>query len=479
MSEILEKIISTVLKAKTKDKLCCAIWKPFYDDKYGISKEQTVGLRILILNASCNGFGDLVFAIKLAQYLKDWYDADITIATTLEKQLLDLGADPEYVVGFTGKKDMQCRRFKGLKLNKEIPEQDLILVTPVQADFSPDLRDVKYLLPYANMFNTFYFSEYNDKLNKNFTFNTGIGKNRDGILLTDYEKSEEDLEDLPNPFVLIYVASSIEGVNKCILSFLEMIAKKYNKIHKVLDIVVPDWFSCESVKSLVKTISKYYPVIIEITKDEYETLDSKAITENDEGNVMRFRRDILPVRNDMMLRLMEKSLREVLLTGDQSITDAISCCYEKNIFYQIAPWKKDFAKNLAIEMPNVHLKSIKTSCGSLKAVNYKSNYKKFRQRWDFRNIAKPKLDAILASILAMKVENLLSDIATNSHKQLESIKKMIRAELGIDKPAKKSSRKSRKTPVRKSRKPAKKTPVRKSRRRTPAKKSRKRTPKKK
>jgi hypothetical protein len=92
---------------------------------------------------------------------------------------------------------------------------------------------------------------------------------------------------------------------------------------------------------------------------------------------------------------MENSVEDILVTGDQSITDALSCCSSKNIFYQIARWKRMFGKGLSKYMPNQYLKSYKTSCGTLKAVKYKSNYKKFVKEWDFRTLAKPKMDAII------------------------------------------------------------------------------------
>jgi hypothetical protein len=92
---------------------------------------------------------------------------------------------------------------------------------------------------------------------------------------------------------------------------------------------------------------------------------------------------------------MENSVEDILLTGDQSITDALSCCSSKNIFYQIARWKRMFGKGLAKYMPNQYLKSYKTSCGTLKAIDYHSNYKKFVKDWDFRTLAKPKMDAII------------------------------------------------------------------------------------
>ena len=117
-----------------------------------------------------------------------------------------------------------------------------------------------------------------------------------------------------------------------------------------------------------------------------------------------------------MLDLMSKSINDILLTGDQSISDALSCCNKKNIFYQIAPWKKDFAKNLAKELPNIYLKSLKTSCGSLKAIKYHSEYENFNKKWDFKTRSKSKMDAIILSVIAIKNNKNIEELVRMSDK---------------------------------------------------------------
>ena len=437
--------VNNILYAKKKSDLEDALWSPFYELGARCKKQCGENLNILLLNAPCNGFGDLIFALKLSRYLVEWYGATVTLATTFEKGLLNLGADPKYVVGLVGGKSSQCRRFKYLSFNKTLPKQDLILVAPIQIDFDHSLKDVQHLVPYANELNTFSFSEYNDEMDKNFTFNTGIGcvkgVCRDGLLLTKVRKMESKPKGLKNPFALIYVATSLDDVDRCILSFVEMISKKYYKKHKKLDVVCPPWFANEDLDDkLEKKVSKYYPNIKIVTKDE----DPIWVTEGDElDNTLTFRCDILPVPNEEMLRLMVKSVDDILLTGDQSITDAFSCCPKKNIFYQIAPWKEDLGKQLAKEMPNVYLKSVKTSCGTIKAINYKGNYEKFVKKWDFRTRAKPKLDAIMISTIAIKSDSDYANLADiiNNTKTLASIKKQVKI-LKDDDSEKSSSKRS-------------------------------------
>jgi hypothetical protein len=91
-------------------------------------------------------------------------------------------------------------------------------------------------------------------------------------------------------------------------------------------------------------------------------------------------------------------------------------------------------------MPNKYLKSKKTTCGTIKALSYKSNYKDFLKNWDFRYLARPKMNAILLYALDNHVPVKRSK--RSSAKKRGSTKK---------RGSKKSSRKSRR-PKKKSRK---------------------------
>ena len=112
------------------------------------------------------------------------------------------------------------------------------------------------------------------------------------------------------------------------------------------------------------------------------------------NKTMIIRGDILPKPRNEFISLIKYSVDDVLLTGDQSITDAFSCCQKKVIWYQIAPWKKNFAKQMAIHIPNKYFKSFKTSCGTIKGINH-SNYNDFLNKYDFRINGKPIVDSII------------------------------------------------------------------------------------
>jgi hypothetical protein len=156
--------------------------------------EGTKYLNILILNAPCNGFGDIIFAYKLYIIMKSIYNSHIYIATPDKEKMMMLGKlSDETVILLTNKKGKhpgQCRKYGSLQMHTDIIF-DLILPAPIAWDFKFSIKDVQNLIPYANKHNTFSFSEYNDYLDKNIYFNTGIGKGRLGLLFLPVKKAKE------------------------------------------------------------------------------------------------------------------------------------------------------------------------------------------------------------------------------------------------------------------------------------------------
>jgi len=382
-------------------------------------------INILIVNAPCNGFGDIIFAAKIYDYVKLWYPhCKIQIATTQPKAFVSIGFDPKNILDLNAGNRTQCRKLARLTKPNNIVNPDIYLVAPVMADFYPDIKDLSKLFPQANSWNTYFFSEYNDSLTKNFTFDTGIGNGRDGLLFTSFSNIPPRLVE--NPYALSYVAESIGGVGTCLLAFFLMVTTKYHKKYPIFDIIVPPWFSnhTKTFKQITKKIKHLYPNILLILKNKDIIIISRGYPN---ANTLTFRADILPVPNKSMISLMRYSVKDILLTGDQSITDALACCPEKNIFYQIAPWKADFAENLARLLPNIYLRNVNTSCGTLKALSYKSNYKNFIKTHDFRTIAKSKMNNIILIGMILKYDSdvkLLSDIV-NSSRSMRTIKNEI------------------------------------------------------
>ena len=399
------------------------IWQSFIGKK--CTKYKCGKMRIAILNAPCYGFGDIIFAQKLIKYLKEWYGAIVHIFTTMPEAHIKLGENPKNIIKSKDTKRTQCRTFGSLKFGKDADKfYDLYFVAPLVSNFAPNIQEVIRRFKFANKTNIFFFSEYNTPV-EDFQFPTGVGNKRMGLLMTKPPPMHK-LHKLKNPYAVIYIASEehIARATSCYLSFMEMIAAKYGSKHKKLDVVVPSWIIDEldnrGVNNLINKIKKHYPRVF--IKDAKGT---KELTDKNSGNMFTLRGDIFPISNNKMFSLMHYSVKDILLTGDQSITDAFSCCSKKNIFYQIAPWKESFARELTKELPDKYLKYKKTSCGTLKALKYDSNYRKFIKKWDFRILARPKMDAVILGATAIRKSKKYKDLVyfINTSNSLPALKR--------------------------------------------------------
>jgi len=383
----------------------------YISDNKTISALQSKTLSILILNAPCNGFGDIIFAMKLAHYIKKWYNVVPKIASTQIKSFIDLGHDEKDMIHLTTNfGNGQCRRFLYLSFPLNMPVFDVILVAPVQADFKPSISDIRAKIPYANRMNTLFFSEYNDNLDKEFDFNTGLGKGYDGLFIESFVDLPKKLSIdglVPNRYAVSYIANQDDACD-CLHSFVKLIVKKYSALHDSFDIVIPDWIEFESEKSdfytigtfaIVKTCLKYFDAVYLQTKTYLVLLRQNAKIEGRPRSTLTFRQDIMPLPYPKMAELYKFSVREILITGDQSISDVIGCCWQDKLpFYQIVSWKRAFAKQLALLLPQKYIKYKKTSCGSISATKYKPQFKRFVEKNNFSAIGKPKLDALLRLI---------------------------------------------------------------------------------
>jgi len=417
----MEDLINTILSLKHSDQL-----KNLVINTVGKKSLNKQNVNILLLNTPCHGFGDIIFAIKIYNYLKEWYHCNVVIASTLPESFVKLKGNTDDLLKLHTSVNKECRRFKLLKLlnlddTKHDTIYDLIFITPITSDFSISYQDVKQIVHYSNPFNTFFFSEYNGP-QKNIDFPTGIGKHKMGLLLTKPKKLSK-LPNLKNPYAVVYISDNIPNSKKCFINFIEMICKKYRNIIPKLDIIVPKYITDteDYEKSIIKYCSKYYPTINTNVK---HIISNTGINKN----ILTLRGDVYPLPNDKMLSLIKYSIDDILLTGDQSITDALSCCSHKNIFYQVAPWKENFGKSLSREMPQKYLVQKKTECGTIRAIKYNSDYSKFVKKWDFRKLAKPKIDNILNYSLIIKQSTELQALQKLilSSKTLNGLKNKLR-----------------------------------------------------
>jgi hypothetical protein len=376
-------------------------------------------IKILLLTSTCNGFGDVIFSCKLKKYLKEWYGdlVQVKIATNSVKQFTSMEEPISELIHLgTTHKNIQCREFRSLKpfdasafvdTGELIPEDinvfNLYLIAPITYDFNPDFNEIHYLVKNSNRFNTFFLCEYNYPIDKDVLFNVGVGKSRLGLFLIGKEDEKSDrLPTLNNPYSIIYIAQNDLHLSQCYRGFIELITTKY-KLPQ-LDIVCPFWMKDIIIYERVelrRKISKHYSQIEYVyNQDEKivtEVLDSHMSKDN--KGVLTFRFDIFPVPFKKVLSLYQHSLPQVLLTGDQSITDFLSLRYNDSVpYYQGLPWKQNFYTSMSKALPQKFFKSYKTSCGNLHAIKYKPKFTNFIKKNDFRVNAKPIMDSVIMSV---------------------------------------------------------------------------------
>jgi hypothetical protein len=380
-------------------------------------------IRIVLFCNSCYGSGDLVFALKIYNYIKEWYGIESVILASQPKYFLKNGVKFENVYGLKIPtiKSYECADTKYMKIyniNKEgdflrkISKNefknpfDLICFCPfIATDFAPEHKTFKKFFPYANRFNSLLFSTYNSKNPEQFDFPTGIGKKYLGVLLT------EDQNDLPRnntllpyPYAMVHISYYYSvDTSGCYASFVKLLCKKYSETHTKLDIVTPTVVldEPEKLQKLVKYIKKqnWYDEVEIITKKtkEPKVWDSSV-------RVLRIRCEILPLPYKEYTSLFKYCLPDVLLTGNQSVTDIISCCKDYNIYYQIMPWEYPFATNLnnALNPPGNYLRKFKTACGYEKMdTKMQGNLQRIHEKYDFRVLGKEKMDRIISNIKAI------------------------------------------------------------------------------
>lgn len=82
MVNITEDIINTASHVKSYKQLYDAPWKTIMEKKVTASKRLNNKLNIALICHPCYGFGDIIFALKIYRFMKEWYNIDCTMITT-------------------------------------------------------------------------------------------------------------------------------------------------------------------------------------------------------------------------------------------------------------------------------------------------------------------------------------------------------------------------------------------------------------
>jgi hypothetical protein len=413
----MEEILSELRSVKKYKDIYDVPWKMMMQRKSGVSSRLSGKLRIALVCHPCYGYGDIIFALKMYHFMKQWYGIDCTMLTTNPVPFIKNGLKNIYCLKRPGSRQyVECENLKFMKLyninQKGQPtkranikhEFDLIMVTPwIGTDYEPNKAIVKNFIPYANKFNTILFSEYNAPEPHKYDFPTGIGKNLYGLLVTRFKFAKT--VKLHHPYLMVHLTRDDRvDVGRCFGNFIKLMCKKYYKRHNKLDVVIPphlleDKDTLDKLFNYIRKKGYYQNIIIKTDKRDKTKTPKSTLT---------LRADITPLPYDKYTGLFKNCLPDVLITGDQSVTDIVSCCKEYNIYYQIMPWKTNFATNLAKALGQDFIRKVSTSCGLEKfSPRLRTNIKNVAKRYNFLNLGKPKLDAILASALELKKNKYL------------------------------------------------------------------------
>lgn len=429
VSDSFKEVLKNINK---KDDLNNLLWMS--ESNTRIQKKNYEKIKIGLFNVPCGGFGDIIVTKTFHDYLKEWYpSAHISICTTGPQKYQQLGLKNTKIFKMVRKDgstwdEGECSEYHELKLVNKSVKFDIMIVIPI-INYVFNIKKFKKLIPYANIFNTFSVSEYNGEFPP-YTFPIGVGKGQLGLLFNQFPTKQQNL--IKGPYALVYIQPSPAwGVHSkyCFLSYLEMICKNYHKKHNDFQIVIPKWIyetldeNYNFMNETKKIIMKYYGRLSIISSEKEKFI----LDENNKTGELVLRADILPQKREIFISLMKDSIKDILVTGDQSLTDIISCCKQKRVWYQIAPWKKGLAENLHIHLPNKHYGTYKTSCGTLKSLDTEINWKNFMKNYDFRIHGKKRMDAILVGYSRYKENNVYQKIASEieGSRYLETAKNKI------------------------------------------------------
>jgi len=434
MDQKLFDVRKNIQHSKKFEDLYNVIWKSCENEK--IQNKHFKDVSIGLFNVPCGGFGDIIVTKTFHDYLKEWYPTSkISICTTGPQKYKDLGVGGINFYKLTRKDgsiydDAECSGYDELKLTKKI-KFDIMIVIPI-INYQFNIKKFQKLIPYANVFNTFSVSEYNGEFPP-YTFPIGVGRGQLGLLMNDFKIKQQNL--MKKPYALVYIQPSPSwGVHSktCFLSFIEMICKNYHKKHPNFQVVIPQWIDEEVFnndtfrRNIIKIIKKYYDSIYFIDEDGGRGAGPIYDKKNSKSKIT-FRADILPQKREIFISLMKDSVRDILVTGDQSLTDILSCCKRKRVWYQIAPWKQGLANNLHKHLPNKYYGSFKTSCGTIKSVDLDIDWRDFMKEYDFRKQGRKRMDSILIGNSYYQKNNQYQKIAglIEKSRYLETAQKKI------------------------------------------------------
>lgn len=295
-------------------------------------------MKVVILNAPCNGFGDVVFAFKLLRKIEKKYD--VLLFTPRRKDFSVLTDDMSKIFSLTNTKgeeltkSSQCRRFSNLRIPQihKLTASDVYINAPLQVDFTPSTSDVSNMLGF-NVKNLLILTEYNHFNSKKHDKNVlKIGVGEEGILYPDGLKP---LKYGHNNYTIAYA-----GVGGADIGHTPSEKQKFNFLMK-------SYFLSLKNESIDVHASKAVYMWCKKSRIFKSMIFVRCDVDEDNGEDVVVYGDKFPVPYLMMLSAWKNASANVVCTGDQSLSDAIFFLHNKvEIFYQLMSWKEDLGSAL-------------------------------------------------------------------------------------------------------------------------------------
>jgi hypothetical protein len=426
-----------IIKRLEKTKDYSQVYKIPRDIFLGKTDFDPKGLRVGFVVNTCFGFGDVIFTFKLLTYFKRWYGINPIVFTTTPdsfstlipnnqiKRLavpgMSLDETCDYpILGKLGRVvayDFDTHR----KRYKPKHKLDAIFVTPWVGDnHTVNHNALKNIFPESNKFNTFIFSAYNrvkrgDPFSK-FDFELGLGDHKLGLLYYPESKCGERPKNIKNPYIISYIGDIPEvDALGCFVKFVKKVVFKYSDIYDRLEILIPKSIITDiRFDRLSRYIEKMYSYDVLVCKSSDDTRKIYQ-RKKDQDRYLLFRADLGSVPYLEYLDYICNALPDILVTGNQSVSDILRCCPDFNIHYQTMPWEKNFAKELAIVSGVSDLGIPSKSC----AHNGNTRLSGTAEKSDLEKKGKKHIDAVLSSVYHIKTDPLFGifvDLALKSRK---------------------------------------------------------------
>lgn len=381
------------------------------------------------------GIGDIVFCLKLYNIFKKWYNINPYILSPTPQKFIDNKISKSKVLHLKIPKSESDNAHKYIEESENIPiittdnkkwteEFDIIFVTPVTMDgWENNLNHFKSIFPYITSDILYRFSAY-DHGGMTYEIPLGLSEDRYGIFISPPQKPIKRI--IKNPYIMTHISNinwtEAEGDYKsCLSNFLKLMAKKYYQKYPVLDIIVSksitsNFISTDSDRfnKLKDYLKKYYGKV-KVIKNESDTLLT-------EGLNIRSDLPVLPL--DKFTGLFQHCLPDILGTGNQTISDVVSCCTKFNIYYQTLQWEKNFAKNLGRILKKEYLTTRRSACGQYGNKNMlymETDLSVIKENYNFAKKGKPLMDKIMKQFQTKNTKKSTTKMKTLSKKIRKSV----------------------------------------------------------